>query len=154
MTADGSGGPNASGNPSASDDRSTHGDEEDPFAALAEGDDGIGSLDDAATDAPDDVFERMAVEDLGDEDVWDALDEAAVGSVGAGGDAAPADDADREHVVDKRQYCQRCPHFSDPPETACSNGTTTIVEVVETESFRVRDCPMVGEDGPAFDRGR
>ncbi|ELZ48937.1 hypothetical protein C464_05985 [Halorubrum coriense DSM 10284] len=135
---------------------------DDPFAEL---DADAGG---AATDG--DPFESMGTGEVGDEDVWEALDEGTVvgpdasafdaeagGDLGdaagrsadptAGGAATPD-----EQVVDKRSYCQQCPHFSEPPETACSHEGTAIVESVDFSRFRVRDCPMVDAEGPAFDR--
>ena len=55
-------------------------------------------------------------------------------------------------MVNKRTYCQRCPHFAAPPDTACTHEEATIVEALGFDEFRVRDCPMVTEDGPRFDR--
>lgn len=50
-------------------------------------------------------------------------------------------------VIEKRSYCQRCQYFADPPDTACTNEGTDILEVVDTEQFRVADCPIIrGEE--------
>jgi hypothetical protein len=132
---------------------------DDPFAELDA--DATG----AATEG--DPFESMGTGEVGDEDVWEALDEGtAVGpdssvsafdpEAGGGlGDAAGrsiGQSTDDEQVVDKRSYCQQCPHFSSPPETACSHEGTSIVESVDFSRFRVRNCPMVDAEGPAFDR--
>ncbi|ELZ55894.1 MULTISPECIES: hypothetical protein [Halorubrum] len=118
-----------------------------------------------------DPFESMDVGDVGEEDVWEALDEeapvggdatefdagvaggdetadAATRSVGSGPGAATAGD---ERVIDKRSYCQQCPHFSEPPETACTHEGTEIVESVDFSRFRVRNCPIADADDPAFD---
>ncbi|RLM81544.1 hypothetical protein D3D02_19055, partial [Halobellus sp. Atlit-38R] len=107
-----------------------------------------------------DPFESMGSGDVGEEDVWAALDEGtAVGAdatdlgdtdgptPGTPGAAATGD----ERVVDKRSYCQRCPHFAAPPETACTHERTEIVESVDFSQFRVRNWPMVEADDPAFD---
>lgn len=127
----------------------------DPFAGLDA--DAGGSVGDGV----EDPFESMDVGDVGDEDVWAALDEdAALGGpeADAGEPAFETDHEDPwgapagdERVVDKRSYCQQCPHFSAPPETACTHEGTTIVEAVDFSRFRVRDCPMVDADDPAFD---
>lgn len=119
-------------------DRSIDG--SDPFAELDVGD---------GDEAFDDAFERMEVDDVSDEELWTALDQdSAVDAV------PPADEpAGEEHVVQKREYCQRCPKFSAPPETACTHEDGTIVEVIETDEFRVRGCPMVSDAGPLFDTG-
>ncbi len=108
----------------------------DPFDALEDDED------------PSDAFERMEVDELSEEDVWDALD----GEEGLGDVASAATPDGIDHVVNKREYCQRCPHFSEPPETACTHGDGEILEVLERNEFRVRNCPMVEDEGPRFDR--
>jgi len=136
---------------------------DDPFAELdAESDDATGGRD---------PFESVDVGEVGEEDVWEALDEkASVGDdaaefdAGVAGGGETGDAATRsggpgpgtaatgdERVIDKRSYCQQCPHFSSPPETACSHEGTDIVESVDFSQFRVRNCPMVDADDPAFD---
>jgi hypothetical protein len=81
--------------------------------------------------------------------------EAAVGEDGAG--PVPFDaEVERverdepgavrpDHVVPKRKFCQQCQYFSDPPAVACGHEGTDIVEVTDTDHFRVRGCPMVEE---------
>ncbi|MGM0448451.1 MAG: hypothetical protein ACQERM_09415 [Methanobacteriota archaeon] len=175
---------------------------DDPFAALGEGvddggeassrvepepdpaadpepsappDDPFAELDGDAAGAPtdEDPFESMGSGDVGEEDVWEALDEGtsigadatefddgdggAVGDVGkpgsgVGGPTPGAGPTGDERVIDKRSYCQRCPHFTAPPETACSHEGTEIVESVDFSRFRVRNCPMVDAEDPSFDR--
>ena len=115
----------------------------------------------------EDAFERMDVGDTADEDVWKSLDEdlrdSASGTFDPDAGARPETSVSEateplagsaggpEHVVDKRTYCQQCPHLSDPPDVACTHEGTTIVEVVNTDEFRVWNCPMVSEEDPAFD---
>ena len=133
----------------------------------APADDPFAELDVDADDetAEGDPFESMGTGKVGEEDVWEALDgEASVGAdatefdadaggeVGDAGAATPGTEATGdEHVVDKRSYCQRCPHFTAPPETACTHEGTEIVESVDFSRFRVRDCPMVDADDPTVD---
>jgi hypothetical protein len=104
---------------------------------------------DETAEAPDDVlFETVDVDAVDDEAVWESFVEGETGPeerVGLGAEAEQAAEPD-EHVVPKRDFCQRCPHFSDPPEAACSHEGTTIVEVVDTDHFRVRDCPIVADE--------
>lgn len=123
--------------------------DDDPFAELgpATGDT-EGELDEA--------FERMDVGGVADEDVWESIDEDATDEPFDPGAAEPSDagSGETEHVVDKRTYCQQCPHFSAPPEVACTHEGTTIVEAVGFDEFRVRNCPMVSEDDPTFDADR
>lgn len=130
---------------------------DDPFAEL-DADTG-----DASTG--EDPFESMGSGDVGEEDVWEALDEGTsvgadatefddIAESGAAGDAGPTPEPGTtgdERVVDKRSYCQRCPHFTAPPETACTHEGTEIVESVDISQFRVRNCPMVDAEDPAFD---
>lgn len=59
--------------------------------------------------------------------------------IGSDGDVA---------LVDKRAYCQQCPHFSQPPAVRCDREGTTIAEVLEDGRFRLHNCPVVTEDGP------
>ena len=117
-------------------------------------------------DPDEDPFDRMSVEEIDEETLWSSLgsdDTASVG-VGADVDVTPADSAGtlgdvdpvpeagsvddagatpQEHVVPKKKYCQSCPHFEEPPRLACTHEGTKIVEVVDSERFRVRNCPMV-----------
>ncbi|OYR58469.1 hypothetical protein [Halorubrum halodurans] len=133
--------------PDETDDlNETHGIEADPFAELDAGD--------GFSEADGDPFERMEVDEVDVDGVWDALEEDAVDG-GLGVDATftePDPHEPIDHVVDKRTYCHRCPHFSEPPETACTYEGASILEVIGFEEFRVRDCPMVTDDGPRFDR--
>ena len=161
--------------PDRSDGRRSDDGREAPSDAAPEpgapADDPFAELDADAADGPTDgdPFESMGGGDVGEEDVWAALDEGtsvgadatefddaaeggAVGDTGAPGfGASGAAATGDERVVDKRSYCQRCPHFSAPPETACTHEGTEIVESVDFSRFRVRDCPMIDADDPAFD---
>lgn len=92
----------------------------------------------------DDPFEEVDVPDIDEEAVWAALDADADGA-----DLADLTDtleagAERvEAVVPKNQFCERCEHFSEPPEVACGHEGTEIRELVDVEQFRVVDCPVV-----------
>ncbi|MDS0294440.1 hypothetical protein [Halogeometricum luteum] len=109
-------------------------------AERAESDDG---------ESPDaSPFESMAVESVDPETLWAELADAD-----ADADAAPAGGAGRaeavegasgeaDHVVPKRSFCQSCPHFASPPAFACTRAGTEIVEVVDADRFRVRNCPV------------
>lgn len=102
--------------------------------------------------------------DLGDGDAstagfdFSAVDEwaDAIADGDAALDAPNGDDAtvvetdDGEtYVVSKRHYCQTCPHFESPPEFGCDHEGTDIVETVGFERLRVRNCPVVDDDGDA-----
>lgn len=132
----------------------------DPFADL-EGDADLPSeADDVAGDGEEestDPFEAMDVDAVDEESVWESLETedpevADQPEVGSGGDAERVEPSDSpvdvpEHLVQKTAYCQRCRFFSDPPDVRCTHEGTTIVEVVDSEHFRVRACPMVKHSG-------
>ncbi|SEA36423.1 hypothetical protein SAMN04488065_2840 [Haloplanus vescus] len=104
----------------------------------------------ADADAPSDSdpFESVDVDHIDEDAVWEAFAEGDTGqeaSIGLESPAETAPEAD-EHVVPKRDFCQRCPHFSAPPDTACTHEGTTIVEMVDTDHFRVRNCPIVEDE--------
>ncbi|WP_423750678.1 hypothetical protein [Salinirarus marinus] len=108
----------------------------------------------------DDPFERVDVGDVDSEAVWEAVVEggerADVERVGVGREperVAAETDEGTETLVSKREYCQRCPHFTEPPEVACTHEGTEIVEVVDNDTFRVRNCPMIttGREPPKFE---
>ncbi|MFD1569558.1 hypothetical protein [Halorubrum laminariae] len=147
----------------------------DPFDELGPaGDVDADDIDDFGDiDDPDDPFERMDVGDLGDEDIWQSLDVDAGELGGSGPDSAAvadastrgsasdatlgAGDAGSEHAdrtVDKRAYCQQCPHFTAPPEADCTHEGTEIVEVVDVDEFRVRNCPLVAKADRAAESAR
>ncbi|WP_435070091.1 hypothetical protein [Haloplanus sp. C73] len=103
-------------------------------------------------DAPpdDDLFEPVDVDQIDEDAVWEAFAEgemAPEAEVGLGSTVEAA--APDEHVVSKREFCQRCPHFSAPPDVACTHEGTTIVEVVDIDDFRVRNCPIVEDEDAA-----
>ena len=104
---------------------------EDPFAELD------------VPDAPpeEDFFEEMETADLDEEAVWEAVFE----DPGVDSDPGEKDQAGADAVVRKEQYCKKCEHFSEPPELACNNPDTDIVEVVGVDEFRVRNCPVVAD---------
>jgi len=92
------------------------------------------------TDASDldDVFTSQDVADLDVDAVWEQVESGGVGDRG--------DVAVEERVVPKANFCQRCEFFSSPPSVACGHEGTEILELVDTDSFRVRNCPKVAEE--------
>lgn len=127
----------------------------------------------------DDPFETVEVGAVDAEALWNAVVDAEATSASASGStdvdavdvessaANPtasvdtgaetvADEADQrdeaadERVVDKREFCQRCEFFSAPPEVSCTNEGTEIVELVDADRFRVRNCPKVADDDETF----
>jgi len=112
---------------------------------------GAGAEDGRGSDATAGVDEALG----GDATDADAGEDtsAAPDPAGTVDGTADGDGTDRpERVVEKRSFCQRCPHFDSPPAATCGHGTAEIVAVVDFDRFRVRGCPMVaeygGEDGP------
>lgn len=100
------------------------------------------------TDLDDDSpFEAVDVETVDGEALWDTITEEGEEPPEPTPDTAVVDADDTgdpdEHVVDKRELCQRCEYFSEPPEVACSHDGTDIVELVDSDRFRVRNCPKV-----------
>jgi hypothetical protein len=101
------------------------------------------------------LFEEVDVGEVDGEAVWEAVVEAGeppdehLGEPEEPSAAEPTGQPD-EHVVDKREYCQRCPFFSEPPDVSCTNEGTEIVEMPDNDTFLVRNCPKVGEDDEAL----
>jgi hypothetical protein len=102
----------------------------------------------------DELFEEMDVTDVDADRVWESvvddedgasIDPSAGGTDGTvdTGDTVDAVDADEGHVVRKRDHCESCEFFTAPPEVACTDEDGEIVEVVDSERFRVRNCPVV-----------
>jgi hypothetical protein len=107
-----------------------------------------GALDD------DPLFEEVDTSGPTAEEAWEQLEreesfERPETSASRGAEAVSQQRP--EHDVDKRLYCQQCPYLSAPPELHCTHDGTEIVEVVDSDHFRVRSCPMIGEEGPNFE---
>ncbi|QZX98451.1 hypothetical protein [Halobaculum rubrum] len=115
-----------------------------------------------------DPFEEVDVGDIDTDKLWESLGagEADPSEADGIGQYDPPEAAARrveepesrdtrsEHVIDKREYCQRCPYLSAPPDVACGHEDTDILEVVDAQRFRVRGCPIVTADGkPNFAAG-
>lgn len=119
--------------------------DEDPFEDLDE------DPTDADVDSEvEDLFTEVSVGDVDEAAVWEALtgdgEPAATGDDDAVPDeesAGPQADEGEGTVVPKASYCQQCEHFSPPPGVACENPGTDIVDLVDIEHFRVRECPVV-----------
>ncbi|QGN06066.1 hypothetical protein Hrd1104_01335 [Halorhabdus sp. CBA1104] len=104
----------------------------------------------------DDPFDRLGVDRRGeapfdrlgegrvvdaerDSELWEALSRS---------EAEPETERQGQRrfaEVDKHSYCERCEYFSKPPDVACSNDGTDIIEFVDSETVRVADCPIVAE---------
>lgn len=100
------------------DDVDLEGDDEDVWAELADG---------SSSGGDGELFDRLAEENPTDQRTPDV--------------ETDGEDA----VVPKNRFCQRCEFFTKPPEVGCLNPGTEIVEVVDSERFRVQNCPVVEE---------
>ncbi|NHX36896.1 MULTISPECIES: hypothetical protein [Halolamina] len=121
----------------------------DPFAGVDEGEP-------VSEAEATELFEEVEVGDIDAEAVWDAVVEGDAEVTDLLGEepgveptVEPTGTPD-EHVVDKREYCQRCEFFAEPPAATCTNEGTEIVELVDDGHFRVRGCPKVAADDEAL----
>jgi len=48
-----------------------------------------------------------------------------------------------EHVVPTRAFCAQCDHVTDPPDVRCTYEGSEIVEFIDKNNVRVRNCPIV-----------
>lgn len=87
----------------------------------------------------DDAFTSQEVADLDVDAVWEQVESDGVGDEQAGVET-------EERVVSKASFCQQCEFFSEPPAVGCGHEGTEILELVDTEHFRVRNCPKVAEE--------
>lgn len=58
---------------------------------------------------------------------------------------------ERTYVVSKRDFCERCRHFSEPPEVHCTHEGTEVSEFVDRERVRLSSCPVVEARGIGYD---
>jgi hypothetical protein len=102
-----------------------------------------------------DPFEEVDIGNVDGEAVWEELlteeemseAERAVGAGVSATEVGSASAGERiEHIVPKDQFCSRCPYLGDPPGLACEHDGTEIVEVTDSERFRVRGCPFTGQE--------
>jgi len=87
----------------------------------------------------DDAFTSQEVADLDVDAVWEQVESDGVDDEQAGVET-------EERVVSKASFCQQCEFFSEPPAVGCGHEGTEILELVDTERFRVRNCPKVAEE--------
>lgn len=145
-------------------DEREHGDEEhepeqEPLADLRE--DVERSREAETDDEFEELFTNVDVGSVDEEAVWQQLSESADEPVAEAAGVAESADAesgageevDRDVRVVEKRLCQSCEHFADPPETACTHEGTTIKAEVDTDHFRVVNCPVVAarEESEASD---
>ena len=90
------------------------------------------------SDEADDLFEEVDVGDVDEETLWE--------QVATEEEFVTEPPVDREDVVEKATYCEKCEFFTGPPRTRCTHEGTTILELVDMDHFRVRNCPVVLEE--------
>lgn len=88
----------------------------------------------------EEFFEAEPYEEVASDELWDALENEPDPTAGVEVGESP-----NEHIVRKRQYCEDCEYFSEPPEVHCTHAGTTIVEYVDLDHVRVRNCPIVAQ---------
>jgi hypothetical protein len=143
---------------------SRRGESGEPFDELNEAWTGDG----AVPSDVDELFEEMDVSNVDTDALWESVLDGSdaepvdfdADDTGGADDAAQRDgraDADREWgatfepeadeqqetVVSKDSHCESCYFFSAPPEVACTYEGSEIVEIVDSERFEVRNCPVV-----------
>jgi hypothetical protein len=104
-------------------------DEASPFAELESGAGGAEDLD------FDELFTEPDVGEIDESWVWDEL--------GGRGEETP--EGGEEHIVSTRAFCAQCEHVAEPPEVACTYEGSEIVESVDKDNVRVRNCPIVAQ---------
>lgn len=100
-------------------------------------------------ESADSPFRQVDVDSVDPDEVWERFTGEAERveqkqSEALGGESVPEDAAEVVEVP-KGRFCQTCPHFSAPPETACSHPGTEVLTFVGTDEVRVSNCPVVRE---------
>lgn len=137
-----------SGDGDGPDRGSRAGDRDAPLADLAE--DVVGRRDRSDGDVFAEAFSERGFESLSEASVWSSIDEDEASEFGAIGDVVEA--GERTYVVSKRNFCERCRFFSEPPDVHCTHDGTEIQEFVDMDHVRLYACPIVEERGLDADR--
>jgi hypothetical protein len=87
-----------------------------------------------ALEDSDEESVRTEEEDSDGESIWEALEETATGGRDLDGEGS---------VVPTQSFCAQCEHVADPPEVRCTYEGSKIVEFVDEDHVRVRNCPIV-----------
>jgi hypothetical protein len=77
---------------------------------------------------------RTGSDDTDTDSVWGALEETATEDRDLDGE---------DSVVPTQSFCAQCEHVADPPEVRCTYEGSEIVEFVDEDHVRVRNCPIV-----------
>lgn len=90
----------------------------------------------------DSLFEEMLVDsasiDVDVDDVWEEIRTETSEAVAESGE---------EHIVPTRSFCAQCEHVDTPPKLRCTYDGSEIVEFVDKDHVRVRNCPIVDQRG-------
>lgn len=78
--------------------------------------------------------------------VWNVVGDEDTGTVGEEIEAE-----ERTYVVSKRDFCEQCRHFSEPPEVHCTHEGTEVLEFVDRERVRLTSCPVIEARGTGYD---
>lgn len=97
------------------------------------------SMDDEMTENIDEMIEERSIGSEADPSTAAFQNEAMSET-----EADDPGDSD-ETVVPTQLYCRSCEYFSDPPSVHCNHDGTTIVEFVDLERAKVRNCPIVAK---------
>ncbi|WP_232686192.1 hypothetical protein [Halobacterium zhouii] len=86
-----------------------------------------------------DLFTDVDVGEIDEDELWEQLESSGDDPLYT----TEESEGGREVSVVNKRLCHECPHFADPPELSCTHEGTEIDAEVDTERFRVLDCPMV-----------
>lgn len=87
------------------------------------------------------AFERVESGSADPDAVWAAITDEDDDAVD---DGRTSEDG-RYTDVSKHAFCQRCEHFSPPPDVTCAHHTAEIIEFLDVETVRLLNCPVVAE---------
>lgn len=93
----------------------------------------------------DELFSEQGFEEVDEGAIWEATEETETSEFGAIGEVI--EEGEETFVVSKRNFCERCRHFSEPPAVHCTHDGTEIREFVDMDHVRVYSCPIVEERG-------
>jgi hypothetical protein len=86
-------------------------------------------------------FQQVDVTSVDPDEVWKRF----TGEAEPAGSAAEPREEVEEVVVSKHEFCEGCPHFTAPPDIECTHEGTSILEFLDPDEVRVKNCPIVRE---------
>lgn len=112
---------------------------------------------------PEEAFSEETFEEVDRDELWEELEEESPSDEdtepvtedepSTGPTVEEAGDGET-HVVPKRSFCQSCEYLTDPPEFRCTAEGSEIVAFVDTDTVRVRNCPIVAQRRADEEDGR